>query len=82
MGIENSMIYGALDQVARSYNMSKLRSGKTKFLIITDVASRGIDIPYLNNAIHYDFPDKSKVFVHRSGRAGRELLSRNDPNAS
>ena len=71
VSIENSMIYGALDQVARSYNMSKFRSGKTKFLVVTDVASRGIDIPYLNNVIHYDFPDKSKVFVHRSGRAAR-----------
>jgi ATP-dependent RNA helicase DDX54/DBP10 len=69
--IECSYIYGSLDHTCRLINLSRFRSGVTKFLIVTDVAARGIDIPYLNNVIHYDFPDKPKLFVHRSGRAAR-----------
>lgn len=70
-GLSTTYIYGALDSTARTNNMAAFRSGSKKILIVTDVASRGIDIPLLNNVINYDLPDQSKVFLHRVGRAAR-----------
>jgi len=72
-GIDNTFVYSALDSAARKINTAKFKLGakKTRVLIVTDLAARGIDIPMLDNVINYHFPPKSKLFVHRVGRCAR-----------
>ena len=70
-GIPCCSVYGAMDQTARKINVGRFRAGKVQFMLVTDVAARGIDIPLIDNVINYDFTPKPKLFVHRSGRAAR-----------
>ncbi|XP_049949021.1 ATP-dependent RNA helicase DDX54 [Schistocerca serialis cubense] len=70
-GISNTYIYSNLDPSARKINAAKFQCGKVSVLIVTDVAARGIDIPQLDNVINYNFPAKSKLFIHRVGRCAR-----------
>jgi superfamily II DNA/RNA helicase len=70
-GIPSCAVYGAMDQTARKINVGKFRAGRVSFLLVTDVAARGIDIPIIDNVINYDFTPKPKLFVHRAGRAAR-----------
>ena len=51
--------------------MAAFRNGTKPILVVTDVAARGIDIPFMDHVIHYHFPPTPKLFVHRSGRAAR-----------
>ncbi|XP_033727163.1 ATP-dependent RNA helicase DDX54-like [Pecten maximus] len=69
--ISSTYIYSSLDQTARKINIAKFQLKKVKVLIVTDLAARGIDIPLLDNVINYNFPAKSKLFVHRVGRVAR-----------
>jgi ATP-dependent RNA helicase DDX54/DBP10 len=71
IGYRVSYIYGSMDQSSRNFNLESLRSGDKDILIVTDVASRGIDIPILDHVVNFDFPPQSKVFVHRVGRVAR-----------
>ena len=64
-------IYGSMEQTVRTAAMSQFRSGQASVLIVTDVAARGIDIPDVDNVVHYDFPCSPKLFIHRSGRTAR-----------
>lgn len=70
-GFRVTYIYGAMDQTTREERLMKFRIKKFNFLIVTDLAARGIDIPLLENVIHYDFPTSLKLFIHRSGRTAR-----------
>jgi ATP-dependent RNA helicase DDX54/DBP10 len=70
-GFKSSFIFGAMDQRTREERLFLFRTKKVSFLIVTDLAARGIDIPLLENVIHYDFPPKLKLFIHRAGRTAR-----------
>jgi ATP-dependent RNA helicase DDX54/DBP10 len=70
-GLKTEFIYGAMDQRTREERLIKFRTKRANFLIVTDLAARGIDIPLLENVVHYDFPTNLKLFIHRSGRTAR-----------
>lgn len=55
----------------RTNNLLKFKSGQCKYLVATDVASRGLDIPSVELIINYDVPKNPKDYVHRVGRTAR-----------
>ncbi|MEG2140752.1 MAG: DEAD/DEAH box helicase, partial [Bilophila sp.] len=60
-----------LSQSRREDVLSRLRRGTIRFLVATDVAARGIDIPELSHVFLYEPPDDRESYIHRSGRTGR-----------
>jgi ATP-dependent RNA helicase DeaD len=60
-----------LPQADREKVMAATRNGSLRFLVATDVASRGIDISLLTHVINHDFPESAEAYVHRTGRTGR-----------
>ncbi len=64
-------ISGDLAQSARERAIAKIKAGKLRFLVATDVAARGIDISDLAYVINYTTSDSPEVYVHRTGRTGR-----------
>jgi ATP-dependent RNA helicase DeaD len=70
-GVDADQISGDLSQAAREQAMGRIKSGKLRFLVATDVAARGIDISDLSHVISYSAPQSPDVYVHRTGRTGR-----------
>jgi len=64
-------IHGNKDSAARKLAVENLRSGRVRILLVTDLAARGLDIPFLDVVVHFDMPSNPKLFVHRTGRTGR-----------
>ena len=64
-------ISGDLAQSARERAIAKIKAGKLRFLVATDVAARGIDISDLAYVINYTTSDSPEVYIHRTGRTGR-----------
>ncbi|KAI9114618.1 hypothetical protein K1719_014316 [Acacia pycnantha] len=64
-------LHGDISQAQRERTLSGFREGHFNVLVATDVASRGLDIPNVDLVIHFDLPNNSEIFVHRSGRTGR-----------
>ena len=70
-GIESEAIHGDKTQGARQRALTNFKSGKTRVMIATDIAARGLDINNLPMVINYDMPDMAETYVHRIGRTGR-----------
>jgi len=70
-GFNIDQISGDLPQSAREKAIAKIKAGKLRFLVATDVAARGIDISDLAYVINYTTSDSPEVYVHRTGRTGR-----------
>ena len=70
-GIDANAIHGNKSQPQRQRALDEFRRGKTKVLIATDVAARGIDIPGVSHVINYELPNVPEQYVHRIGRTAR-----------
>jgi ATP-dependent RNA helicase DeaD len=64
-------IQGDMKQIDRDKVMRAFRSEKLQYLVATDISARGIDVADLGFVVHYQLPDQTEFFVHRSGRTGR-----------
>jgi superfamily II DNA/RNA helicase len=62
-----------MDQDERERALIQFRNGSVSYLITTDLAARGLDIPEMNHVIHYHLPSKEDEFTHRNGRTARML---------
>ncbi|MBI5948456.1 MAG: DEAD/DEAH box helicase [Chloroflexi bacterium] len=74
-GVPARAIHGDLSQGERDRVMKAFRSGELEFLVATNVAARGLDIPGIEHVINYDVPQNPEEYIHRVGRtarAGRE----------
>jgi superfamily II DNA/RNA helicase len=70
-GVEAASIHGDLRQSQREKALKDFSDGKLKALVATDVAARGIHVDEVDVVIHYDPPEDSKAYLHRSGRTAR-----------
>ena len=70
-GYDADELSSDLSQAERQAVLDRLRRGQLRFLVATDVAARGLDIPTLSCVILYEVPDDHEDYIHRSGRTGR-----------
>ena len=70
---EVRVIHGNKGQNARLASMDGFRAGDVRYLVATDVAARGIDVPQVSHVVNFDVPIIYDDYVHRIGRTGRAL---------
>ena len=70
-GYNAAALHGDLSQNQRDLVMKSFRARQIQMLIATDVAARGIDVDDITHVIHYQLPDETETYNHRSGRTGR-----------
>ncbi len=70
-GYNAEALHGDMSQEQRSQVMRKYRERTVRLLVATDVAARGIDVEEISHVIHYNLPDESERYTHRSGRTAR-----------
>jgi ATP-dependent RNA helicase RhlE len=70
-GVRAEAIHGDKSQNARQRALGNFKAKKTRVLVATDIAARGIDVDELTHVINYDIPNIPETYVHRIGRTGR-----------
>lgn len=70
-GYSAGALHGDLSQNQRDLVMGAFRKKQSQLLVATDVAARGIDVEDITHVIHYQLPDETETYTHRSGRTGR-----------
>jgi len=73
-GVETQAIHGNKSQNARQVALKNFKDKKTRVLVATDIAARGIDINELSHVFNYNLPEVPETYVHRIGRTGRAGL--------
>lgn len=71
LGLNAAAIYGDADKLTRSRVLNSFREGRTRLLVASDVAARGLDIEGLGMVINFDPPVDAEHYTHRAGRTGR-----------
>ncbi len=70
-GYDAAPIHGDLDQSQRTRTLDGFREGALQFLVASDVAARGLDVPSVSHVFNFDVPSHAEDYVHRIGRTGR-----------
>jgi len=70
-GFDAAPIHGDLEQSQRMRTLDGFRDGSLRFLVASDVAARGLDIPAVSHVFNFDVPSHAEDYVHRIGRTGR-----------
>ena len=70
-GYDADELSSDISQSQREKVLDRVRKGKLRFLVATDVAARGLDIPELSHVIQYEPPEDFEAYIHRAGRTGR-----------
>lgn len=70
-GEKTSCLHGEIPPKTRQRNFEKFLDRKSDILVATDLASRGLDFPFVSHVINFDFPKSTSDYLHRAGRAGR-----------
>ncbi|OHS95719.1 DEAD/DEAH box helicase family protein [Tritrichomonas foetus] len=71
MSFKTAIIHSKMEQDERFKAIKDFKAGSQRILVATDVAARGLDIPFVDDVIHYNPPSTATIYVHRAGRTGR-----------
>ncbi len=70
-GIPAEALHGNKTQATRNRTLNNFRTNRTKVVVATDVAARGIDVDNISHVVNYDLPMEPETYIHRIGRTGR-----------
>jgi ATP-dependent RNA helicase DeaD len=70
-GYKSALLHGGKSQSQRTKTLAGFARGRSRILVATNVAARGLDIPNVSHVVNYDLPEDTETYVHRIGRTAR-----------